>query len=105
VIAADVVAAAGASVLVHRDQPLDVVGAAICQAYASPPPLTPRESTVLEMLGSGVAPKQVAYRLGISVHTCRGYVKNILRKLDSHSVLEAVVTAQRGGLLPAPSGG
>lgn len=65
--------------------------------------LTNRELTVLGLLGEGVAPKQVAYRLGISLHTARGYVKSILRKLDSHSVLEAVVTAQRLGLLPRPT--
>lgn len=63
--------------------------------------LTNRELTVLSLLGEGVAPKQIAYRLGISLHTTRGYVKSILRKLDSHSVLEAVVTAQRRGLLAA----
>lgn len=103
-IAADAAAMAGASVLVHRDRPLEVVGAGVCHQVA-PPSLTPRESTVLDLLGDGVAPKQVAYRLGISVHTCRGYVKNILRKLDSHSVLEAVVTAQRDGLLMSPSPG
>lgn len=61
--------------------------------------LTNRELTVLSLLGEGVPPKQIAYRLGISLHTTRGYVKSILRKLDSHSVLEAVVTAQRRGLL------
>ena len=66
-------------------------------------PLTNREVTVLNLLGEGVAPKQVAHRLGISIHTARGYVKSILAKLDSHSVLEAVVTAQRRGLLQSPS--
>lgn len=63
--------------------------------------LTNREVTVLSLLGEGVPPKQIAYRLGISLHTTRGYVKSLLRKLDSHSVLEAVVTAQRRGLLAA----
>lgn len=63
--------------------------------------LTNRELTVLSLLGEGVPPKQIAYRLGISLHTTRGYVKSLLRKLDSHSVLEAVVTAQRRGLLTA----
>ena len=98
-IAADAAAMAGGSVLNHRHQPLEVVGAAIAPPAGSAPSLTPREATVLELLGDGVAPKQVAYRLDISVHTCRGYVKSILRKLDSHSVLEAVVSAQRQGLL------
>ena len=69
------------------------------RAGDSPVVLTNRELTVLSLLGDGVPPKQIAYRLGISVHTTRGYVKSLLRKLDSHSVLEAVVTAQRRGLL------
>jgi DNA-binding CsgD family transcriptional regulator len=60
---------------------------------------------VLSLLGEGVPPKQIAYRLGISVHTTRGYVKSLLRKLDSHSVLEAVVTAQRRGLLASSGPG
>ena len=65
--------------------------------------LTPREQSVLVLLGRALPPKQVAVELGISVHTCRGYVKSILNKLDSHSILEAVLTAQRRGLLPPDS--
>jgi DNA-binding NarL/FixJ family response regulator len=63
-------------------------------------PLTAREQSVLELLGQALPPKQVAQRLGISVHTCRGYVKTVLAKLDSHSILEAVLEGQRRGLLP-----
>ena len=75
------------------------------RAGSSPVVLTNRELTVLSLLGEGVPPKQIAYRLGISVHTTRGYVKSLLRKLDSHSVLEAVVTAQRRGLLASSGPG
>jgi DNA-binding NarL/FixJ family response regulator len=67
------------------------------------PALTPREMEVLKLLGSGLDPRTIARQLSISLHTCRGYVKSMLAKLDCHSQLEAVVTASRLGLLPAPT--
>lgn len=64
--------------------------------------LTQRERDVLHCLNRGMAPKAIARVLGISLHTCRGYVKSVLAKLDCHSQLEAVVAAGRLGLLPHP---
>ncbi|MDT4995282.1 MAG: hypothetical protein QOH97_5174 [Actinoplanes sp.] len=61
--------------------------------------LTAREHEVLSLMGSGLDPRAIARRLGISVHTCRGYVKAVLAKLDAHSQLEAVAVATRRGLL------
>ena len=61
--------------------------------------LTAREHEVLELMGSGLDPRAIAPRLGISVHTCRGYVKAVLAKLDVHSQLEAVAVATRRGLI------
>jgi DNA-binding NarL/FixJ family response regulator len=61
--------------------------------------LTAREHEVLELMGSGLDPRAIARRLGISVHTCRGYVKAVLAKLDAHSQLEAVAVATRRGLI------
>jgi DNA-binding NarL/FixJ family response regulator len=61
--------------------------------------LTAREHEVLELMGSGLDPRAIARRLGISVHTCRGYVKAVLAKLDVHSQLEAVAVATRRGLI------
>lgn len=61
--------------------------------------LTPRELEVLGMLAEGRQPKEIAAELGITVHTCRGYVKNILSALGVHSALEAVVEGHRRGLL------
>lgn len=61
--------------------------------------LTAREHEVLDLMGSGLDPRAIARRLGISVHTCRGYVKAVLAKLDAHSQLEAVAVATRRGLL------
>jgi DNA-binding NarL/FixJ family response regulator len=63
------------------------------------PSLTQRERDVLACLGRGMAPKAIARILGISVHTCRGYVKSLLSKLDVSSQLEAVVKAQELGML------
>lgn len=65
--------------------------------------LTPREREVLTLLGEGLGPKAIARELGITVQTCRGYVKSVLGKLGAHSQLEAVVVATREGLLPGVS--
>lgn len=67
---------------------------------AGPVELTDRERQVLGLLAEGNDPATIAEVLGISVHTCRGHVKNLLLKLDAHSQLEAVITAARTGLLP-----
>ena len=67
--------------------------------------LTQRERDVLHCLNRGMAPKAIARVLGISLHTCRGYVKSLLSRLGVSSQLEAVVTAQRLGLLDRSDGG
>lgn len=61
--------------------------------------LTAREREVLGMLAAGLDVVGVSRRLGISQHTCRGYVKSVLSKLGCHSQLQAVVVATRLGLL------
>jgi DNA-binding NarL/FixJ family response regulator len=63
--------------------------------------LTVREGEVLTLMGKGVAPVGIARTLGISVNTCRGYVKSIHLKLGVRSQLEAVVKAQRLGIIGA----
>src|SRR3954462_1714734 len=67
--------------------------------------LTQRERDVLHCLNRGMAPKAIARVLGISLHTCRGYVKSLLSKLGVSSQLEAVVTTQRLGLIDRSDGG
>ncbi|MHB1595047.1 MAG: response regulator [Streptosporangiaceae bacterium] len=64
-------------------------------------PLTAREREVLALMGEGMDPRAISESLVVSLHTARGYVKNILMKLGAHSQLEAVVLATRSGLLPA----
>jgi DNA-binding NarL/FixJ family response regulator len=65
------------------------------------PVLTERERQVLQGLALGEDARSIARQLGISLSTCRGYVKNLLAKLDAHSQLEAVVIAMRHGLVDA----
>ena len=44
--------------------------------------ISPRQKEVLELLMEGLSEKQVALRLGISVHTAHGYVKVLYKRLD-----------------------
>jgi DNA-binding NarL/FixJ family response regulator len=68
------------------------------------PSLTRREQEVLECLGRGMPAKAIARVLGISLETCRGYVKSLHVKLGVRSQLEAVIRAQELGLLGTPDG-
>ena len=63
------------------------------------PSLTARELEVLRLLAAGLDAAVIANELGISVNTCRGYVKSLLAKLGAHSQLEAVAIAMRHGLI------
>ncbi len=62
--------------------------------------LTPREVQVLRMVADGLANKEIAGRLGISEHTAKFHVAQILAKLGAGSRTEAVTLGIRRGLLP-----
>jgi len=62
--------------------------------------LTPREHEVLQMLAAGLGNKAIGSRLGISEHTAKFHVAQILAKLDAVSRAEAVSIAMRRGLVP-----
>ncbi len=62
--------------------------------------LTPRETQVLRMVAHGFANKEIAARLGISEHTAKFHVAQILAKLRAGSRTEAVTIGIRRGLLP-----
>ncbi|NUO89860.1 MAG: response regulator transcription factor [Dermatophilaceae bacterium] len=68
----------------------------------TPDLLTAREREVLTLLAEGRDPTTIARALGISVLTCRGYIKSLLVKLDAHSQLEAVMVALRRRLIQLP---
>jgi DNA-binding NarL/FixJ family response regulator len=63
------------------------------------PALTRREQEVLQMLAAGLETRIIAREIGISINTCRGYIKSLLAKIGAHSQLEAVAIAMRHGLL------
>jgi DNA-binding NarL/FixJ family response regulator len=63
-------------------------------------PLTQRELEVLRELALGLPNKTIALRLGISEHTVKYHVGEILGKLDAASRTEAVMLGARRGLLP-----
>ena len=63
------------------------------------PRLTAAELEVLELLGRGLNPRTIASRTGMSVDDCRVLLAGVMTKLGAHSQLEAVVTANRYGLI------
>lgn len=68
------------------------------------PPLTRREQEVLDCLGRGMQVKAIARVLGITLETCRGYVKSLHAKLGVRSQLEAVIKAQQLQLIGPADG-
>ena len=54
---------------------------------------------MLELLGRGLNPRTIASRTGRSVDECRAQLAAVMTKLGAHSQLEAVVTANRYGLI------
>ncbi len=52
--------------------------------------LSPREREVLHGLAEGQVYKQIADRLGVSIHTVRNYIRRIYEKLHVQSRTEAV---------------
>jgi len=61
--------------------------------------LTFRELTVLHLLSSGRADKEIAATLGISAQTVNKHVQRILHKIDASSRTEAVVRAIKEGVV------
>lgn len=61
--------------------------------------LTPREAEVLALLAEGASNKVIARRLGISVHTAKFHVGQILDKLDATGRTDAVANAARLGVI------
>jgi DNA-binding NarL/FixJ family response regulator len=64
--------------------------------------LTPRELQILSAMARGATPDQITKELGMSRHTLRTHVQNILTKLAVHSKTEAVVAAIRMGKVTPP---
>jgi DNA-binding NarL/FixJ family response regulator len=61
--------------------------------------LTVREVEILKMLATGMANKQIAFKLKISEKTVRNHVSNMYEKLDIYDRAQAVLYAVRKGLV------
>lgn len=61
------------------------------------PILAPRERQILELLTTGMVPKEAAAELGISYETVRDYLKQIYQKLHVRSRTEAVLRFLNSG--------
>jgi DNA-binding NarL/FixJ family response regulator len=64
--------------------------------------LTPREVEILQLMAEGTSSDKLATTLGVSPHTLRTHIQNILTKLSVHSKTEAVVAAIRMGKVTPP---
>jgi len=74
----------------------------VVQSFKAAPPggdesvdLSPRELSVLNGLAEGLAYKQIADQLGVSIHTVRNYIRRIYEKLHVQTRTEAVAKFMR----------
>ena len=100
--------------LLINGRPVGVFGVAIPQgqkqggggaAGTAPVELTARQREALQLLGEGLGTDEIARRMDLAEETVRNHVRALLRQLGAHSRLEAVVLAQKQGLLEPPSPG
>jgi len=63
------------------------------------PRLTAREIDILQRVAQGRLNREIAARLGISEHTVRSHIRDILDKLQMHSRMEAAMYAVRQRLI------
>ncbi len=95
----------GVEQVLSKDSPLSE----LLSAIASGPPdldltqeapvFSPRQREVLELMGKGYAPAEIAEELFVSIHTARRHVKDIMAVLGASTQLSAVTSAIRDGHL------
>lgn len=111
---------AGAGGIVSKDQPVEVIRAAIEQVSAGGKylcgisataianhmrkpvaviNLSDRETDVLRMIANGLGTKEIATALQLTYHTVRDYRKTLMRKMGSSNVAELLATAAKARLL------
>jgi DNA-binding CsgD family transcriptional regulator len=61
--------------------------------------ISKRELEVLKWIGEGLSAKQVAVRMGLSVHTVNNHRKNMMQKTQTQNSNELLCYAIRNGLL------
>lgn len=66
--------------------------------------LTPREKTVLGYVAQGLSSRQIAAKLGLSVHTVINHRSNLMKKTGLHRVAQLSMYAVQSGLAGEVSG-
>ena len=61
--------------------------------------LSPREQELLSLMVEGLTAKEIAERLGVSIHTTGTHTKNLFNKLEVHSRAAAVARALKDHLV------
>ncbi|GAA3486450.1 response regulator transcription factor [Streptomyces cremeus] len=101
--------AAGAASYLHKEVDREILVSAIRSAMAggtttflprptapgpghqpAPPPLTPRERELMELVAQGLSNRQIGSRLGITEGTVKRHLRNVFEKLGASSRLDAV---------------
>ena len=67
------------------------------------PRLTCRQRQVLDLIASGLSTSEIAKELTLSTETVRNHLRRVFEELHVHTRVEAIVAAQRFGLLAAPA--
>jgi two-component system, NarL family, response regulator LiaR len=57
--------------------------------------LTPRQTQILQLMADGVSDAEISQQLGLSRHTMRTHVQNILTRLSVHTKVQALAVAIR----------
>lgn len=57
--------------------------------------LTPRLTTIADLLSKGMSRKAIALELDLSIHTVNGYVKEVYTLFGVHSHVEFVISYVR----------
>jgi len=81
----------------HRRNPHEI--ASIMAEHATDDLLTAREIDVLRSIAAGNSNKTIADCLGVSEHTVKGHVRNILSKLNASDRTHAVMIALKRGII------
>ncbi|MFS2520595.1 helix-turn-helix domain-containing protein [Bacteroides xylanisolvens] len=61
--------------------------------------LTKREVEILKLVNKGMFSKEISDSLSISIHTVNNHRQNILQKMNTDNVVEAINYARKLGLL------
>jgi DNA-binding NarL/FixJ family response regulator len=77
----------------------DVLTEFIRKNEQPPKMLNLREVEILRLIAQGLTNKEIGSQLHLSENTVKGYVKDVMAKLDVHNRIEAVLLAKERGLI------